>query len=401
MGSKMLTARGALTAATGWHCDGRGLYLQCTAGADGSVCRSWVFRYRAGSRERYMGLGPIADVSLAEAREKAAAARKLRLDGIDPIEARKAQRTAVRLEAAKAMSFGACVDAYLQTHEAAWNNPKHRAQWRMTLTEYCKPISGLPVKAVDTDLVLRVLTPLWKTRTVTAKRLRGRIERVLSWAKGRGLRDGENPARWDGHLDEMLPSPAKIAVARHHPALPYQELPAFMAELRARDSLGARALELTILCATRTSETISTTWDEIDLAGKVWTVPAAHTKTSKEHRIPLSNRAIKVLQGIPRRGARIFPVSSMAMLELLRGMWPGLTVHGFRSTFMDWAHECTNHPKVVIDMALAHKVGDKIEAAYRRGDLFVKRTKLMQLWSDFCGKTPISSAVIPFRKSPS
>ncbi len=400
MGSKMLTARGAQTAPTGWHCDGRGLYLQCTAGADGSVCRSWVFRYRAGNRERYMGLGPLADVSLAEAREKAAAARKLRLEGLDPLEARKAQRSAAQLEAAKAMTFGQCVEAYLQTHEAGWKNPKHRAQWYMTLTAYCRPIADLPVKDVDTDLVLRVLTPLWTSRTETAKRLRGRIERVLSWAKGRGLRGGENPARWEGHLDEMLPSPAKIAAVQHHPALPYQELPAFRAELRARDSLSARALEFTILTAARTGEVIGAEWSEIDLGAKVWTVPANRMKASTEHRVPLNARAVAILQGLDRRSKRLFPLSNMAMLELLRGIRPGLTVHGFRSSFMDWCHECTNYPKVVVDMALAHKVGDKVEAAYRRGDLFTKRVKLMGAWVQYCEKTPISSTIVSlYRRS--
>jgi integrase len=399
MGSK-LSARGAQTAPVGWHGDGRGLYLQCTAGAGGSICRSWVFRYRAGNRERYMGLGPIADVSLAEARAKAAAARQLRLEGVDPIEARKAQRIAARLGAMKAMTFGACADAYLQTHDAGWKNAKHRAQWRMTLTEYCKAISDLPVKDIDTDLVLRVLTPLWKTRTATASRLRGRIERVLSWAKGRGLRDGENPARWDGHLDEMLPSPAKIAAPRHHPALPYAEIPEFMTALRLRDSLSALALEFTILTATRTSEVIGATWGEVDFKAKTWTIPAGRMKAGSQHKIPLSDRAVEVLHGIPGGGARIFPLSNLAMFELLRGTRPGLTVHGFRSTFMDWAHERTNHPKVVIDMALAHKVDDKVEAAYRRGDLFTKRAKLMTAWAQYCEKTPISSAVIPLRRTP-
>jgi hypothetical protein len=212
MGSK-LTARGAQSAPIGWHCDGRGLYLQCSAAADGSICRSWVYRYAAAGRSRYLGLGPLADITLAEAREKALAARKLRLDGVDPIEHKRARLTATRLEAAKAMTFAACVDAYLETHEAAWRNATHRHQWRMTLTEYCKPIANVSVKDINADMVLRVLTPLWTTRTETAKRLRGRIERVLSWAKGRGLRDGENPARWSGHLDEMLPPPAKIAAA--------------------------------------------------------------------------------------------------------------------------------------------------------------------------------------------
>jgi integrase len=321
MGLK-LTARGAQNAPIGWHCDGRGLYLQCGAGADGSIWRSWVFRYSANGRDRYMGLGPLADVTLAEAREKALAARKLRLEGIDPIDARKAQRIASQLEATKAMTFGACVNAYLQTHEAAWKNATHRHQWRMTLTAYCKPITNLPVKDIDTDLVLKVLTPLWTTRTETATRLRGRIERVLSWAKGRGLRDGENPARWNGHLSEMLASPAKIAAARHHPALPYTELPEFMAELRGRDSLSARALEFTILTAARTSEVIGATWNEIDFEAKLWTVPAARMKAGKEHRVPLCERAVQILFELPRHGARIFPLSNMAMLQLLRGMRP-------------------------------------------------------------------------------
>jgi integrase len=347
-----------------------------------------------------MGLGPIADVSLAEARDKAAAARKHRLNGTDPIEARRAQRTAAQLEAAKAMTFGACVDAYLETHEAAWKNAKHREQWRMTLTKYCKAIADLPVKEINTDLVLRVLTPLWKTRTVTAKRLRGRIERVLSWAKGRGLRDGENPARWQGHLDEMLPSPAKIAAVQHHPALPYAELPAFMAELRRRGSLSALALEFTILTAARTGEVIGATWDEIDLKARAWTIAASRMKAGKEHKVPLCDRTIEILQSLDQRRKQLFPLSNMAMAELLKGMRPGVTVHGTaRSAFMDWAHECTNHPKITIDMALAHKVGDKVEAAYRRGDLFEKRRRLMNQWVDYCGKPPIvAQSVVAFRR---
>jgi integrase len=344
-----------------------------------------------------MGLGPLADVTLLEAREKALAARKLRLEGIDPIDARNALRTAKRLETAKALTFSACVEEYLQTHSAAWRNATHRHQWRMTLTEYCKPIAGLPVRAIDTDAVLRVLTPLWTTKTETAKRTRGRIERVLAWAKGRGLRDGENPTRWSGHLDEMLPSPSKIAAARHHPALPYAELPEFMAELRSRDSLSARALEFTILCGARTSEVIGATWDEFDLGAKTWTVPASRMKGGVPHKVPLSDRAIAILRESSGQG-RIFPLSNMAMLELMKGMRPGYVPHGFRSTFMDWAHECTNHPKVVIDMALAHKVGDKVEAAYRRGDLFIKRARRMDEWSQYCEKAPNNSqTVIPLR----
>jgi integrase len=390
MRSKNLTARGVQTAHLGWHGDGGGLYLQVSPGG-----RSWVFRYRAGNRERWMGLGPLRDVTLAEAREKAAAARKQRLDGIDPIEARKSQRSAERLEAAKSMTFGQCVDAYLQTHEIGWKNVKHREQWRMTLTKYCGIISGLPVQAIDTDLVLKVLTPLWTTRTETAKRLRGRIERVLSWAKGRGLRNGENPARWLGHLDEMLASPSKIAAVRHHPALPYAEIPAFMAELRGMDSLSARALEFTILTAARTGEVIGMEWGEVDFEAKVWTIPASRMKAAKEHRVPLSERALSVLRETSRHGARIFPLSNMAMLELLRGLRPGYVPHGFRSTFRDWAAETTAFPNHVVEQALAHAIGDKVEAAYRRGDLFLKRTRLMTAWGQYCEKA-ISAAVVTF-----
>jgi integrase len=390
-----LTAKFVQHAPVGWHCDGRGLYLQVTAGAGGSISRSWVYRY--GTKSRYMGLGPLADITLAEARTKALAARKLRLDGFDPIDARKAQRARARLEAAKQITFAQCVETYLSTHEAAWGNATHRQQMRMTLTEYCKPIANMLVKDINTDLVLRVLTPLWTTRTQTAKRLRGRIERVLSWAKGRGLRDGENPARWLGHLHEMLPSPAKIAATRHHPALPYADIPQFMAELRDRDSLSARALEFTIICSTRTSETIGAEWSEFDLNTKMWTIPAGRMKAGIQHKIPLSDRVIAILHQLPRNSDHVFAqLTRTGMIELLRKMRPGLTVHGFRSCFMDWAHETTNFSKVVIDMALAHAIGDKTEAAYRRGDLFEKRRRLMQSWSDFCGQ-PISPAIIPFR----
>jgi integrase len=391
----MLTVRTVQTRRDGWHHDQHGLYLQVTANGAG---RSWVYRYTMNGRQRYIGLGPAHTISLARARELARECRELRLRGIDPIEARKAQRAATRLEAAKTMTFGECVEAYLQTHEVAWRNAKHREQWHMTLTKYCKSISDLPVSDIDTHLVLKVLTPLWTTRTETAKRLRGRIERVLAWAKGRGLRDGENPARWAAHLDEMLPSPAKIAPVRHHPALPYAEIPQFMAELRSRDSLSARALEFTILVAARTGEVIGATWDEIDLKAKMWVVPAAKMKGGREHRVPLCERAMEILQGLDRRSKRPFSLSSMAMLELLRGMRPGLTVHGTaRSAFVDWAHECSNHPKTVIDMALAHKISDQVEASYRRGNLYQKRQLLMNSWGQYCEKAP--SKVLPFAKA--
>jgi integrase len=320
------------------------------------------------------------------------------LDGIDPLAAKRKERERGRLEAAKQMTFGACAEAYLETHDAAWKNEKHRQQWRMTLTKYCKPISDLPIEDIDTDLVLRVLTPLWKTRTETGKRLRGRIERVLSWAKGRGLRAGENPARWDGHLDEMLAAPSKVRKVKHHAALPYAELPTLMAELRNRNSMSARALEVAILTAARTAEVTGARWDEVDLKAKTWTIPADRMKAGKEHRVPLSERAVAILSTMPRNGDRIFPLSNMAMLQMLRGMRPNTTVHGMRSAFRDWAAERTNYPNHVVEMALAHAVGDKVEKAYRRGDLFEKRRRLMAEWDRYCARPlPAGDAVVHLR----
>jgi integrase len=396
MTRKALTTRTVQTVGDGWHHDAHGLYLQVTANGAG---RSWVYRYSRNGKQHYVGLGPAHTISLATAREMARECRELRLRDIDPLQAKRVRRDESRLATVKQMTFGQCVEAYLQTHEIGWKNEKHRQQWRMTLTKYCKTISDLPVKDIDTDLVLRVLTPLWTTRTETATRLRARIERVLAWAKGRGLRDGENPARWNGHLDEMLAPPAKIAKVRNHPALPYTEIPQFMAELRQRDSLSARALELTILCATRTSETIGATWDEIDLEEKVWSIPPHRLKAggNEPHRIPLPDRAVEILRYLPRHGARVFELSNMAMLELLRGMRPGTTTHGMRACFRTWCSEVSSFPHEVCEQALAHKIPDAVVRAYQRGTLFAKRTALMRAWSQFCEKRP--PRVLPFAKS--
>jgi integrase len=383
--------------------DGGNLFLQVSTGKDGHVRRSWVFQYELHGRRGWMGLGPTHTVSLGEARDKARALRKQLLDGIAPLAAKNEQAQQQRLEAAKQMTFRQCVDAYLETHDAAWKNVRHAAQWRTTLTEYCQEIADLPVKSIDTDLILRVLTPIWKTKTVTADRLRGRIERVLSWAKGRGLRSGENPARWQGHLDEMLAAPAKI---KHHPALPYPEMPRFMAELRSRDTLTARTLEFTILTASRTSETLQACWSEIDFDAKVWTVPAARIKAARDHRVPLSDRAIAILKErqAHRHGDRIFNLADGTMRVLVRRMRVGATTHGFRSTFKDWASERTNVENHVSEAALAHAVGDRVEAAYRRGDALDKRRKLMELWSKYCAQPPVekmSGNVTPIRRKAS
>jgi integrase len=398
---KTLTARGVQTADIGWHSDGGGLYLQVSPGG-----RSWVFRYRANGRERWMGLGPLRDVSLAEAREKAATARKQRLDGIDPIEARQAQRTADKLAATKRTTFAECIETYLAFKSPEWKNDKHAAQWATTLRQYAKPLHGMAPGDIDLAYVVKTLEPHWYRVPETASRMRQRIEAVLDhWAAKNSIHDYVNPASWE-RVKHVLPAKEKLKREKaqagggdgHYRALPYAEIPAFMAELRSRDSLSAKALEFTILTSARTGETIGATKDECDLKAKVWTIPGERMKAGKEHRVPLCDRAIEILQGLDQRSKRLFPLSNMAMLELIKGMRPGLTVHGFRSCFMDWAHETTNFPKVVIDMALSHAVGDKVEASYRRGDLFTKRAKLMAQWAQYCEKAPASSAVIPLQK---
>lgn len=386
------------------HADGGGLFLQTSYGKEaGHVNRSWLFQYELHGGRHWIGLGPTHTVSLGEAREQARQFRRQLMDGIDPLAAKNEQAQQRRLEAAKQMTFGECAAAYLETHDAGWKNDKHRQQWRTTLTTYCHAISDLPVKDVNTDHVLRVLTPLWKTRTETAMRLRGRIERVLAWAKGRGLRAGENPARWQGHLDEMLARPSKIKRIKHHPALPYAEIPAFMTELRRRDTLSAQALEFAILTACRTGEVIGAKWDEIDLDAKVWTIPVERMKSGRAHRVPLSDRAVKILRHLDRQDGRMFPLNHTAMLQMLGRLRPGLTVHGFRSTFRDWCAEVTRYENHVVESALAHAIGDKVEAAYRRGDLFEKRRKLMDAWATYCAKPPLqkTGSVVPMRRKTS
>jgi integrase len=383
--------------------DGGNLFLQVSTGTDGHIRRSWVFQYELHGKRGWMGLGPLHTFSLHEAREKAKQLRQQLKDGIDPLAAKTEQAQQQRLEAAKQMTFGECAAAYINAHEAEWKNARHAAQWRMTLTEYCKPIAGLSVKSIDTNLVRGVLEPIWKEKTTTATRLRGRIESVLNWAKAAKLRDGDNPAAWD-QLSELLPDPGKIAKVKHFAALPYAEMPAFMAKLRSRDLLSARALEFTILTAARTSETIGARWSEIDLAEKVWTVPADRIKASRDHRVPLSDRAIAVLKGLPRHGDRVFNLADETMRRMLRRLRPNTTTHGFRSTFKDWASERTSYENYISEAALAHAVGDKVEAAYRRGDALDKRRKLMEAWATYCSKPLIEKTagnVTPIRRKAS
>jgi integrase len=373
----------------GRYAVGDGVYLQIT----GDSGRSWIFRYQRAGKARHMGLGPTDLLSLKEARDRATEARKLLLDGIDPIEARNLRRTQQRMKDAKAITFRTCAEQYIADNKVAWRNEKHRAQWKSTLDTYAYPVIGaLSVGDVDTGLVLKVLRPIWSEKPETAGRVRGRIETILDWAKAQGFREGENPARWRGHLESVLPAKAKVAKVQHHKAMPYADLAAFMAKLRRNESMSAKALEFTILTAARTGETIGATRSEIDMVQKVWIIPGSRMKASKDHRVPLCARAIEIIESLKHNQEFLFPganlnrpLSNMAMLEMLRGMTGnGITVHGFRSTFMDWGHEVTHYPKEMLDIALAHTVDDKVEAAYRRGDMFEKRRKLMADWASYC-----------------
>jgi integrase len=389
-GINKLSARAVATAKEpGLIGDGGNLYLQI-ADIDGKgITKSWVLRYMLAGRARKMGLGSVNDFSLAEARERARQARQQLADGVDPIEARLAARDAQRRDDAERITFKEAAGKYLAAHEATWRNAKHRQQWRNTLAAHAYPTLGTrPVGALDAALINGCVADLWTKTPETARRVRQRIGMICQWVK-------------DGM---PLPAPGKAKTTKHHAAMPWRDMPAFMAELRQRESISARALELTILCAARTGETIGATWDEIDFDARIWAVPPDRMKGHKEHRVPLSDRAVEILKDAPRiKGEpRVFPLSNMAMLELLRGMRKGLTVHGFRSCFKDWAAEATNHPNIVSEAALAHTVPDKVEAAYRRGELLAKRARLMKDWAAYCIRPPIvekAGNVTPLRRA--
>jgi integrase len=380
----------------GMHPDGHGLYLQIS----GPRARSWVFRYTINGRTRYLGLGSAYTIDLKRAREDARRARELLHDGVDPIEHRKTKQAQRRLADAKTITFDQCAEAYIAGHEAGWRNPVHRQQWRNTLKDYASPVIGnLPVAAIDTGLVLKVLEPIWCDRTETASRLRGRIESVLDWAKVRGYREGENPARWRGHLDQTLPRRSKVRPVQRLAALPYGEINALVTLLRSLEGIAARALEFTILTAARTGEVLDATWDEVDLDAAVWTIPAERMKGGREHRVPLSDRALAILEEIGGSSGRVVLISDKAMSTVLKSLgYTGVTVHGFRSTFRDWAAETTAYPNHVVEMALAHAVPNAVEAAYRRGDLFEKRRRLMTDWTRYCETERTANGVTPIRK---
>jgi integrase len=384
----------------GMYADGAGLYLRVTP--EGT--KNWVLRYMLHRKPHWMGLGPLSLYGLGEARAHALDARRKRHEGIDPIAARRALRAKLLLDDAKTVTFEQCAENYMASHRAGWRNAKHKYQWSATLATYAYPVIGaLPVQAVDTALVLKVLEGIWTAKPETANRVRQRIENILDFAKVRGWRDGgENPARWRGHLDHLLPARSRVRAVEHLAALPYAELPSLMARLREREAVAARALEFLILTAARTGEVIGARWNEIDLLDKVWTVPKERMKVHREHRVALSPRALAILGEMqmvrqndaddafvfpgPKQGA---PLSNMALMMLLRRMGiANLTVHGFRATFKTWASERSNFHNEIIEASLAHVIGGKVEQAYMRGDLFEKRRRLMQQWAIFCTTAP-------------
>jgi integrase len=395
----------------GMFADGGNLYLQVTASKDGKrFNRSWIFRYRVAGRLRDMGLGSTSTLSLSEARERAREHRKQRLDGIDPIDARRA----LVAPAVNLMTFDEVAAEVIKAKEDEWTSVVHAAQWRDTL-KTCSPLVGTkPVRDVNTADVTKILDAIWKDKPETANRLRGRIEAVLNFAKARGLRDGENPARWRGHLDHIYSSVAKAKEAKrlrigadaHHAALPYDQIGPFMTALRALKGADARGLEFAILTTARTNEVLGAKWEEIDQTAKTWTIPGVRMKGGKLHRVPLSDRALSIIKAANRNGEYVFgdgdrQLPRKAFAKVLEGMKHGdVTPHGFRSTFRDWAAEQTNFPREIAEAALAHALKDKTEAAYQRGDLLEKRRKLMAAWAEYANRTASKANVVAMRPAP-
>jgi integrase len=398
----------------GLYGDGGGLTLQITA----TGAKSWLLRYMVAGKPFGMGLGPTHTVSLAEARQKALGARKLLIDGINPLAAKKQNRIAAALADAKMMSFDQCAEAYILAHKASWKNPKHLTQWTNTLKAYVSPVFGhLPVAEIDTGLVVKCLAPIWESKTETASRLRGRIESVLGWATTSGYRTGENPARWKGHLENLLATISKTSRTKNHPSRPWQRIGAFMSALREREGVSARAVEFAILTACRSGEVRGARWAEFDTAGKLWTIPAERMKAKREHQVPLSDAALALLESMPKdddvdvvfAGTKGQPLSDMSLTAVIRRMngdekpvWAdasgdSITVHGFRSSFRMWAAETTNYPREVAEHALAHQLPDAVERAYQRGSQFAKRAALMAEWAVYCATVPTDAVVKPIR----
>jgi integrase len=417
-GLEILRVSDLKTKKPGLIADGANLYLQISIGKDGNIRRSWTFRFQLpGKKPRDMGLGSLSSIGLAKARELAREARELVATGVDPIEHRRQARAQVAATV-PVPTFDEVAKSYIAAHRPSWRSPVHARQWEMTLKTYASPVIGkLPVNAINTDLVMKVLEPIWNEKTDTAKRVRGRIETVLNYATVRKFRHGDNPARWTGYLSELLARPSRMAPVQHHAALDYKTMGGFMAQLREREGIGALALEFTVLTCARTAETLGATWDEIDLDAKVWIVPGNRIKAGKEHRVPLSETALDVLHRVreitekiggavaksdfvfpnDRTGGRLSPNALLAVLKRMKRS--DVTVHGFRSAFRDWVGEGTNFPNDAAELALAHKVADKVEAAYRRGSMFNKRRKMMEAWANYCAKPVADGNVLAFAKA--
>jgi len=382
-----------------------GLSLQVTPRG----ARSWVLRVMIGGKRREMGLGGYPDVTLAGAREKARIARDKIDNGIDPVAERLIARSALAAAVAATMTFSEAAEKYIAAHEAGWKNAKHADQWNNTLTTYAHPVIGkIAVADVETSHVMRVLEPIWTTKTETASRLRGRIESILDWATVRGFRKGDNPARWRGHIEHLLAARADVQKVVHHAALDYRQVGAFLADLRQQSGAGAKALEFAILTAARSGEVRGATWAEVDLSDATWTIPAGRMKAAKEHRIPLSKEVTALLNALPRIDGTdlIFPnnkggiLSDMTLTAVIKRMErTGMTAHGFRSSFRDWAGETTAYPREVIEHALAHQLKDKAEAAYARGSMFDKRRRLMADWAKFCAVSATAGKATPIRSN--
>jgi integrase len=380
-----------------------GLHLQVTA----TGATSWILRATVGTLRRDIGLGGFPDVPLAMAREKAREAKEQIRQGIDPVEQRKAARGALMAAQAKGINFDECARQFLKNKTAEFSNPKHAAQWESTLRDYASPVIGkLPVAEVTLPHIVKILEPLWQTKTETATRVRGRIESVLAWATVSGYREGDNPARWKGNLDAVLPKPGKLKNVQHHAALPWQEINDFMVKLRLRQGMAARCLEFTILTGLRSGEVRGAKWEEIDFNAKTWTVPASRMKMGRAHIVPLCEDAVTLLEQLPRfegndlifPGARGGVLSDVGLTKPIRVMGYEVTVHGFRSTFRDWMAESTNYPHHVAEMALAHTIGNAVEKAYRRGDLLAKRTNLMRDWCRYINAPAKAGEVVSIRE---
>ena len=383
----------------GYHPDKDGLYLSISK----SGAKSWIFKYDFQGKRHEIGLGSVKAVSLSHARQKTLECRRQILEGINPLLAKIKAKQQSALERARTVTFDECAAAYIKAHKETWKNPKHVQQWENTLETYASPVIGqLSVAGVNTSMIVRILNPIWKSKTVTAIRVRARIERVLDWARVAGYRTGDNPARWKGYLDKMLAAPNKVAKTNHFAALPWPEIATFMTVLRQQQGISARAVEFAILTATRSGEVRCATWSEINTDEAVWTIPAQRMKAGKKHRVPLSAQALSLLKAMPQVNEYIFPgskegkpLSDMSLTAVLRRMGrKDITVHGFRSTFRDWCAEFSDFDRTVAEHALAHKLPDKTEAAYQRGDMLGKRAALMTAWADYCDEKQSNSNVI-------